>query len=248
MKEGQPQIKIPSGELYFQLDASWEAIGEISTILMKGQKEVGQKVNDLMCESGIPCMTNLKDLREKITQRNWQRILSIHRRFDMMPNIDKEVVYYFVGKVLKEKEEQMRKDAINHASEDWQKINSKSNKQRAKASKSKTPVSITKITPNKIIFSGPKCIVLWEDGTKTIVSLSEKDDWNEYDAFCAALAKKIFGTTSAVHRIVDKKSNAKEFKEILKWKTKNLFNGLLSDLTDGLSAICKSFKKEGEDE
>lgn len=271
-KEGQPQIKATSGEFYFQQpDGSWEAIGEItsvdcdlwelgkvknikmdeigsitfdlniggrgngkeltSKILMKGEKEVDQKVNDLMCESGIP--------------------LSIRRRFDMMPNADKEVVYYFVGKAIKEHEEKMRKDAIKHASEDWAALmayvreDTKSTALAYKQFKELMGMKMS-ITPKKIIFSGPKCIVLWEDGTKTIVSLSEKDDWNEYDAFCAALAKKIFGTTSAVHRIVDKKSNAKEFKEILKWKTKNLFNGPLSDLTDGLSSICKSFKKDGE--
>ena len=69
------------------------------------------------------------------------------------------------------------------------------------------------LMPKKIIFSGPKCIVLWLDGTKTIVSCSENDKWDEYAAYCAALAKKIYGTTSAVHREVDKKSNAKEYRE-----------------------------------
>lgn len=45
----------------------------------------------------------------------------------------------------------------------------------------------------KIIFNGRKTIVLWTDGTKTIVSMS-KDETN-FDpeaAFCAAYTKKMF--------------------------------------------------------
>lgn len=49
----------------------------------------------------------------------------------------------------------------------------------------------------KIIFNGPKTIVLWTDGTKTIVSMS-KDElrFDPEAAFCAAYTKKMFGTSS----------------------------------------------------
>ena len=53
----------------------------------------------------------------------------------------------------------------------------------------------------KIIHSGRCTIVIWEDGSKTIVKQSADDDWDEYAAFCAAFCKKIFGSTSAVKRI-----------------------------------------------
>lgn len=95
--------------------------------------------------------------------------------------------------------------------------------------------------PKKIIFSGPKCIVLWADGTKTIVSCSENDQWDEYAAYCAALAKKIYGTTSAVHRLVDKKSNAKEY-VTLKLKA------LTDDFRKRLTEAMKSFIEEDNDE
>lgn len=58
------------------------------------------------------------------------------------------------------------------------------------------------ITPRKVIFSGPKTIVIWEDGTKTIVGCAEGQEYDEYAGFCAALAKKIFGTTSKVKRMI----------------------------------------------
>lgn len=60
----------------------------------------------------------------------------------------------------------------------------------------------------KIIHSGRCTIVIWTDGSKTIVKQSENDDWDEYAAFCAAFCKKIFGSTSAVKRTIDKKTVA----------------------------------------
>jgi hypothetical protein len=60
----------------------------------------------------------------------------------------------------------------------------------------------------KIIHSGRCTIVIWKDGSKTIVKQSENDDWDEYAAFCAAFCKKIFGSTSAVKRMIDKKTVA----------------------------------------
>lgn len=64
----------------------------------------------------------------------------------------------------------------------------------------------------KIIFNGPKTIVLWSDGTKTIVSMS-KDETN-FDpeaAFCAAYTKKMFGTNSKIKRVIKEKSNFEEY-------------------------------------
>jgi hypothetical protein len=60
--------------------------------------------------------------------------------------------------------------------------------------------------PKRIIFSGPKTIVFWYDGTKTIVSCAEDEDYDPYNAFCAALAKKMFGSTSAAKAYLKKNS------------------------------------------
>ena len=56
--------------------------------------------------------------------------------------------------------------------------------------------------PEKIIYNGPATIVFWDDGTKTVVKRSKKDKDNKYNAFCAALAKKIYGSNSKVNSIV----------------------------------------------
>lgn len=56
--------------------------------------------------------------------------------------------------------------------------------------------------PVKIIYNGPATIVFWADGTKTVVKRAKKEKDNKYNAFCAALAKKLFGNNSRVNAIV----------------------------------------------
>lgn len=64
----------------------------------------------------------------------------------------------------------------------------------------------------KIIFSGPKTIVLWGDGTKTIVSMSKNETkFDPEAAFCAAYTKKMFGTNSKIKRVIEQKSNFEEY-------------------------------------
>ena len=60
--------------------------------------------------------------------------------------------------------------------------------------------------PKKIIYNESKgvTVVLWEDGTKTIVKCSENNQRDLYNAYCAAFAKKCYGTNSALKREIDK--------------------------------------------
>ena len=64
------------------------------------------------------------------------------------------------------------------------------------------------VTPKRINFREKNddyyTDVLWEDGTVTVVKLREGEDFDEYAAFCAALAKKVYGSTNAVNNIVKK--------------------------------------------
>ena len=55
----------------------------------------------------------------------------------------------------------------------------------------------------QIIFSGPKTIVIWKDGTKTIVSCGEGDQYDRYIGFCAAVTKKMFGSTTKIKKTID---------------------------------------------
>lgn len=58
--------------------------------------------------------------------------------------------------------------------------------------------------PKRLVRNGRAMVVFWDDGTKTIVKRAEDEEDNNYEAFTAALAIKIFGSNSAVHRIVNK--------------------------------------------
>ena len=60
---------------------------------------------------------------------------------------------------------------------------------------------------DRIIFHKPATIVFWADGTKTVVKCMEGQEYSKYYGFLCALAKKVYGTNSAVERIVKSKSD-----------------------------------------
>lgn len=45
----------------------------------------------------------------------------------------------------------------------------------------------------KVIFNPPATIVLWEDGTKTVVKCTEEDSFSEWAGLSLCISKKIFG-------------------------------------------------------
>lgn len=64
-------------------------------------------------------------------------------------------------------------------------------------------ISGKELKPKKIIFNYPATIVFWNDGTKTVVKCATGTEPDMYNAFCAALAKKIYGTNSRLKRIIE---------------------------------------------
>lgn len=70
--------------------------------------------------------------------------------------------------------------------------------------------AISELKVEKIITNGQATIVFWNDRTKTIVKRDNYDEDDLYDAVANALAKKIFGSTSKFHKIIDKKSGTNE--------------------------------------
>ena len=72
------------------------------------------------------------------------------------------------------------------------------------ASKNKPPMPEVIMEREK--KGGYYTTVKWTDGTYTTVKASEGDEeeHSPYMAFCAALAKKLYGSNSAVHRAVDR--------------------------------------------
>ena len=70
-------------------------------------------------------------------------------------------------------------------------------------------------TPKRIIISKKSkvTVVLWDDGTKTIVRCSEADTYDIYAAYCAAFAKKCYGTNSQLKKTIEKLTVYQEEKE-----------------------------------
>lgn len=70
------------------------------------------------------------------------------------------------------------------------------------------------LTPAKIIYNGVATVVFWNDGTKTVVKRSNGTKDDKYNAFCAALAKKVFGTNSKLKNCIKEAENAKKVKTV----------------------------------
>ena len=58
------------------------------------------------------------------------------------------------------------------------------------------------LTPVKIRKDGPVTVVFWKDGTATSVRCGAGETYDDYVAFCAALAKKLFLSNSAIKRVL----------------------------------------------
>ena len=67
----------------------------------------------------------------------------------------------------------------------------------------KKPAPVEPMMPERIVYSGPKTIVFWPDGTKTILSRMDGQEHDEYYAFCAAVVKKMFGSTPKAKKFLD---------------------------------------------
>ena len=70
-------------------------------------------------------------------------------------------------------------------------------------------------TPKKIIVNEDSkvTVVMWDDGTKTIVKCSEADQYDSYAAYCAAFAKKCYGTNSQLKKTIENLTVVQESKK-----------------------------------
>jgi hypothetical protein len=71
-------------------------------------------------------------------------------------------------------------------------------------------INVKKLSPERILKSGTATIVFWSDGTKTIVKRASDEPENEYTAFTAALAKKVFGSNNAIKKIIERKTEVQK--------------------------------------
>lgn len=83
------------------------------------------------------------------------------------------------------------------------------------------PDSVKKIISNKlncdsirkVIFNPPATIIIWNDGTKTVVKNSPGDIFDPYFGFIAAYAKHAFGNNSKIKKLLKNKSNIADLKK-----------------------------------
>lgn len=70
--------------------------------------------------------------------------------------------------------------------------------------------------PKKVIYdeAAGVTVVLWMDGTKTIIRAAEGEEHDAYLGYCIALAKKMHGTNSALKRDLEKVLVVKEDKKL----------------------------------
>ena len=69
------------------------------------------------------------------------------------------------------------------------------------------------LDPQRILRHGIATIVFWRDGTKTVVKRHADEPDNEYTAFCAALAVKVFGSNSQIKSVLRHKTETVEPKK-----------------------------------
>ena len=56
---------------------------------------------------------------------------------------------------------------------------------------------------DRVIFNDPATIIIWKDGSKTVVKRSEDDIWDPEKGFCMAVIKKLYGCTSFIKRFME---------------------------------------------
>ena len=61
-------------------------------------------------------------------------------------------------------------------------------------------------TPKSILKADRVTVVFWDDGTKTVVRCPENETPDDYEAFTAALAIKIFGSNSKLKKVIKTKT------------------------------------------
>lgn len=68
-------------------------------------------------------------------------------------------------------------------------------------------------TPVRILKSGSATVVFWKDGSKTVVKCGANETPDDYDAFTAALAIKIFGNNSRLKKVIKEKTVVQQIKK-----------------------------------
>jgi len=67
---------------------------------------------------------------------------------------------------------------------------------------SATPVLQEKLCIRDVIFNNPATIIIWSDGTKTVVKCQSGDEYDPEHGFLLCVAKKMFGNRGGYNDIM----------------------------------------------
>lgn len=95
----------------------------------------------------------------------------------------------------------------------------------------------------KVIFNDPATIVIWTDGTKTVVKCSENDIFDPEKGLAMAIVKKAFGNDNSFHKIF-KKWLPKEQEEDLGQLTFDSMSEAFRQLGEAIKSIGKDVKEK----
>lgn len=101
------------------------------------------------------------------------------------------------------------------------------------AKKSNTPIDFT---IDKVIFNNPATIILWKDGTKTVVKCSENDGYDPEKGLAMAICKKALGNQGNYYNVFTK--HLSEYYEA---------NAIELDLIGFAEALARMFGAEEDD-
>ena len=114
--------------------------------------------------------------------------------------------------------------------------------------KYKTHVSKSMLTGiKKVIFNGCATIVVWVDGSKTVVKLMEGDDYDPEKAIMMCVMEKMIGSKGGVKRFFKKWIPEEDTSELIEHLsvTMSEFREHVSNIA---KSIAKSFEKETDKE
>lgn len=90
---------------------------------------------------------------------------------------------------------------------------------------------------DRVIFNDPATIILWNDGSKTVVKRSDDDIWDSEKGLCMAIIKKLYGNTSFIKRFMEPEEDIQILTVEEACKNLKNFGKKLNDI------ICKGEKK-----
>lgn len=185
-------------------------------------------------------LDDAKPMETMVTAR-WFDLSRLDWRVTEISVWDIDIVEWEVEKMKKEKDVKSAYPGLPESLEnDLAAIN-----RMVKSALNSKSENVFGLYPNRIYYyDNDYTTVLWNDGTKTTVKLSDDDIYDEYSAFCAALAKRIYGSNSRIKKIIkaqgrfplskeDKKRRKEERKMRAEMEaTQNLINDFAARFRD----------------